>query len=258
VDEDGGVVVGRNRNFVGGDVFCGRERFDVAAGFMSNRNDGGEVGAKFGNLLAGDPLDEVEPMGADVGDGAEFAAEFGFEAPVPVGGIGEPVLQKTAVDQAGFADGARIDQRFGLNAEWIVAKVVGDAIDAVRFFGKGNELSGFALVHGQRLFTHDVLACAQERGGLAEVDVVGRADVDGSDFRIGRDFFNTGVCAFEAERLGGGGAAIAGTDESAFDADGDAAEGFDVGLADKSGSDDGSDVVHLREAPVNERKKERV
>jgi hypothetical protein len=249
MNEDGGVVVGFDRDFVGGDILGGGEGLDVAARLVTHGNDRREVGAKFGDFLAGDPLNEIEPVRADVGDGAEFATEFGFEAPVPVGGIGEPVLQKAAVDEADLADGTGVDERFGLNAKRIVAKIVRDAVDTIGFFGKGDELSGFARVHGQRLFAHDVFAGADQRGGLAEMDVVGRANVDGGDFGVGRDFFDAGVGAFEPEGFGGGGTAIAGTDEGAFDANRDAAKGFDVGFADESGSDDGGDVVHGKNSP---------
>src|SRR5262245_59810186 len=133
--EDRGVVVGFDGYFVGGDILCGSEGFDMAAWLVAHGNDGGEVGAEFGDFFAGDPLDQVKPMSADVGNGAEYAAEFGFETPVPIGGICEPVLQKAAVDEADFADGAGIDQCLGLNAERIVAKVVRDAINTIGFFG---------------------------------------------------------------------------------------------------------------------------
>jgi hypothetical protein len=73
--------------------------------------------------------------------------------------------------------------------------------------------------------------------------------MDCGDFRIGGDFFDAGVRTFEAEGFGGSGAAVAGTDESAFDANRDAAKGFYVGFAYESGSDDGGDVVHEK-APL--------
>ena len=39
------------------------------------------------------------------------------------------------MDEADFANGAGVDKRFGLNAERVVAKIVGDAVDAIGFLG---------------------------------------------------------------------------------------------------------------------------
>jgi len=245
MNEDGGIVIGFDGDFIGGDVFGGRERFDVAAWLVADGNDGSEISAEFGDFLSGNPLNKIEPVGADVGDGAKFAAEFGFKAPVPIGGIGKPVLQEAAVDEADFADGARSNKGFGLNAERVVAEVVGDATDAIGLFGERHELRGFARVHGERLFAHNVFTSAEKSRGLREMNVVGRADVDCGDFGVGGDFVDAGVGVFEAESFRGSGAAAAGTDQRALDANRDAAKGFDVGFTDESGSDDGGDLIHV-------------
>lgn len=73
---------------------------------MPDGNDGGKVSADFDDFAPGNPHHEVEPMRANVGDGAEFASQFGFEPPVPVGGEEKPILEKTSVDDARLADGA--------------------------------------------------------------------------------------------------------------------------------------------------------
>src|SRR5579862_4640465 len=247
MDQDRGVIVGLDGDFVGGDILGGGERFHVATRLVADRNHGGEIGAEFRDFFPGDPLNQIQPVRANVGDGAQLPAQLGLQTPVPVGGIREPVLQEAAMDEADFANGAGSDQRFGLNAQRIVTEIVGHAADAVGFLGQRDELRGFARVHGQRLFAQDVLAGAEEFGGLFKVDVVGRADMHGGDFGIGGNFFDAGVGAFKAEGFGGGGTAIAGADLCAFDADGNATERFDVGFADESGSDNGGYVVHVRE-----------
>ena len=109
------------------------ESFDASAGAFSHWNYGCEVGAKFGDLLAGDPSQQIEPVGADVGDHAHVAAEFGLQAPVPVRGIEQPVLQKAAVYQPRLADCALLYQCAGLMAERVIAQIVGDRADSVRF-----------------------------------------------------------------------------------------------------------------------------
>ena len=80
-------------------------------GFMANRNYRRQIRAKLFHFLAGDPLNQIQPVRADVGDRAQFAAKFGFQPPVPVGRIREPVLQESAVDQLHLPDRARFDQR---------------------------------------------------------------------------------------------------------------------------------------------------
>src|SRR5262249_31422756 len=118
-------------------------------------------GADFGDFAAGGPGDEIEPVRADVGNGAEFPAEPRVEAPVPVVGAKQPVLKKAAVDEARFADLARGDARAHFLAERVVAKVVGDGADLVRFTCKVDKDSRFAGIESKRLFAEHVLARAQ-------------------------------------------------------------------------------------------------
>ena len=73
------------------------------------REDGRGLGAERGDPVAGDELDEVAPVRADVGEGARRAAEVGVDPPVVVVGRGEPVLQVAAVDQADRAERAGAD-----------------------------------------------------------------------------------------------------------------------------------------------------
>ncbi len=132
IQKDRSVVVGGDFEVVGcaGGLL---KSFHASARAFSHGNYSREVGAEFGDLLAGDPGEQVEPVGADVGDHAHVAAEFGLQAPVPVGGIEQPVLQEAAVNQARLADCTLLHQRAGLMAERVVAQVVGDGADSVRF-----------------------------------------------------------------------------------------------------------------------------
>ena len=58
----------------------------------AHRMDGEEVGEHLGDATAGDPAGQVEPVRADVGDGAQRPAELRIETPVPVGRLVQPVL----------------------------------------------------------------------------------------------------------------------------------------------------------------------
>ena len=77
----------------------GRERRGVAAvGALGD--DGRGLRAHRRDPLAGDELDEVAPVRADVGERARRAALRRVDPPVVVVGRGEPVLQVAAVDEA--------------------------------------------------------------------------------------------------------------------------------------------------------------
>src|SRR5262249_39052463 len=199
MDEDAGVIVGGDGDFVVR-AFAGFGKgFDAAARFAANGNDRGEIRANLRDALAGDEHGEVHPVCADVGNGAKVAAEVGFEAPVPVRGKEEPILMKLPVDERGAADGSGGDESPRLLAERIVAKVVRDAADFSGFFLDGAQHGGFARIHGERLFAEYVFAGAKKRAGLFEVNVIRRTDVNAGDFFVGGEFGEGRVGAFEAE-----------------------------------------------------------
>ena len=93
----------------------------------------------------------------------------------------EPILQKTTVRSVRRADLAFLYQPARFLAERVVAQVVGDAADAIRFARELYKHFGFARIHGQRLFAQDMFSCAEQFAGLLEVNVIGRADMDGGD-----------------------------------------------------------------------------
>ena len=109
------------------------EGFYATFGATARGKDGGEVGAKFGDFAVGQPSDQIEPMRADVGNRAEFTAEFCFEAPIPVRRKQQPVLQETAVNKFDLADDAFADEHARFLAQRVIAKVVGNGADAAGF-----------------------------------------------------------------------------------------------------------------------------
>ena len=58
------------------------------------------AGGQGADPLSGHELDQVAPVGPDVGEGARGAAQSGVDAPVVVVGAEQPVLQVAAVDQS--------------------------------------------------------------------------------------------------------------------------------------------------------------
>ena len=78
------------------------------------------------HLQAGDRRDQVHPVGADVGDGAQLAALLHQNAPVVVGVVVEPVLGVAAVDVVDFAHVAAAHHVAGFEVERVEADVVAD------------------------------------------------------------------------------------------------------------------------------------
>ena len=75
-------------------------------GLVADRDERGQVGHDRLDAPAGQERRQVEPVGADVADGAEGAAALRLEPPVPVGVEQQPVLEVVAGDQADVADPA--------------------------------------------------------------------------------------------------------------------------------------------------------
>src|SRR6266702_3522966 len=115
--EHGGVIVGLDGNWIGVARISLLESFDAAAGLLPDGHHGNQIGAELCHFAAGNPSDKVKPVGADVGNGAQLAAEFRVKTPVPVAGIKEPVLQKAAMDQFGPTDGALLNESASFLAE---------------------------------------------------------------------------------------------------------------------------------------------
>ena len=85
-----------------------------------------------GDALAGDERHQVEPVRADVADGAQRAAALGLEPPVPVALEEQPVLEVAAGDEADVAELAAGDDLVRVLVERVVADVEVDRVDETR------------------------------------------------------------------------------------------------------------------------------
>ena len=178
MEQDRRVVVRFDRYgvHIGGIGFL--ESFHTAARPLADRDDGDQISAKLRYLAAGNPGNQIQPMGADVGDGAELPTEFGVEAPIPISGVKQPVLQEAAMHKPGLADGAFFDEGASFLTKRVVTQVVGNAANFLRLPDQGDEEFGLSRIHGQWLFTEDVFTRAKETTGLIEVEIVWGAEVD--------------------------------------------------------------------------------
>src|SRR5687767_6941788 len=61
--------------------------------FLANRMEGFEIGIHFFDTQTSDKSKQVQPVRADVADGAQCASEIWFEPPVPIGGEEQPILE---------------------------------------------------------------------------------------------------------------------------------------------------------------------
>ena len=184
-DEQVREVLGRHRHVLAFGVGGGGERLDGARRAAANRDRGGEIGQQLGHGQARDELHQIEPVGADVGDGPQLAALVRLEPPVPVRGEEEPVLEVAAVDVPDLADAAVREERPGLLALRVEADVEVRAVDEAAALGELEELGRLRRGHRQRLLTDDVLARRQAGLQLRVVQHVGRGHVHHIDRRIG-------------------------------------------------------------------------
>ncbi len=131
--------------------------------------------------MAGDELQQVAPVHADVGEGAGRSAQGGVDAPVVVLRAGQPVLQVGAVQQPHRAGRAVGDPGPGLPHRGVEAVDERDGGHHARGGGQRGELGGVGRVGGQRLLADHVHPGGEGCPHEAGVGGVGGADVDDVD-----------------------------------------------------------------------------
>jgi len=239
LEEDAGEVFGIDRVGCHGGGVGGGEGFDFACGAETGFVEGFEGGEDARGFGSEDEGDGVDPMGADVADGAEFTAFAGEEAPVVVGFLEEPVLEEVALDVDDAAEVAALDHGAHLEDGWEEAAHVIDGEDAVGGGGGFDDFGGVAAVHAEGFFADDVFTGFEGGDGLLDVLIVRRGDVDDIDFRAGDEGFVVVVAEDVGDApLGGGGGGAGGGTADGGDLDAEAIEGFDVDWADEAGADD--------------------
>ena len=98
-------------------------------GSWRTRDEGREVGHHRHDPVAGHERHQVEPVRADVADGAERAAAIRLQPPVPVTGEEEPVLEVAAGHQPDLAERSGRDDVAGVLVQRVVADVEVDRVD---------------------------------------------------------------------------------------------------------------------------------
>src|SRR5438445_11902287 len=177
MQKDGSVIVGCDFEIVG--LTCTRLKcLYPAAWTFSNWNYGGQIAADFCDLLARNPGKQIQPVGPDIRDCAQFAPQFRLQAPVPVRRIKQPILQETAVDQSRLANDSSLYDRASLLTQWVITQVVGDGTDQVPLARQINQRLALPGIQGERLLAHDVLARFHHGVRLIVMQVVGGAEVN--------------------------------------------------------------------------------
>ena len=168
----------------GGSLAGAFERVPTAGGALGMRDRGARREAS--DAFAGDELDEIAPVGADVGEGPGGAAQSGVDPPVVVIGRKQPVLQIPPVDEGDGARRSGGDPGPCLPHGRVVPVDERHRQHAAALARSSRELTGTLLVKRDRLLAENVLAGTKGGERVGDVQMVGRADMDDVD-RIGLD-----------------------------------------------------------------------
>src|SRR5271154_1809004 len=211
---------------------------------MARGQNSRQVRAKLRNLAVGEPSNQIEPMRADVRDGAQLTAEFCFQAPVPVGGKQQPVLKKAPVNELYLPDGAFLNQHARFLAQGIVAEVVGDGADEAGFLQKRDERGRFPRIEREGFFAKNVFARAKQLAGFLKMEMIWRAEMNNLHRRIGGKFIERVVGARKMERFGRRFGSIGGAAKGSLDGNAKPAKGLKVRPSHKSQANDCGVQLH--------------
>ncbi len=193
------------------------ERLDRAGRLHPGVDERGQVGHDRGDALAGHEGHQVHPVRPDVADRPQRAAAARLEAPVPVTGEEQPVLEVAPRDEPDIAQRPGRDRVAGMLIERVAADVEVGRVDQAGPRRQGDQLGRLGRGHGQRLLAHDVPPGLQDRPGLGQVQVVGRGDVDDLDALVGQQLVQVGVGPGDAQRVGPRRATFRGAAQHAVD-----------------------------------------
>ena len=192
---DSAIVIGGDVDGFGGLLGIGLagKGLDFTQGAFADGMEDSQIGEDVFDIAAGDVLDEVNPVSADVGNGPELALFLGQNPPVVVGIVEEPVLLVTAEDGMQVTQLPGFDPLLGFKVNGVEADVVVHSGGKTLFFGKAYEFSGFLGGHGQRFFAEDVFASIKGFYGLLKVESIGGCDMDGIDIGVVDEVFVGGI-----------------------------------------------------------------
>ena len=203
---------------------------------MADGHEGMQVGEHLGDAETGHEANEIQPVRADVGDGAQPPGRCGVDPPVPVGVEQEPVLEVATADETRRAEVAAGHHGPSLVEHGVEAHVEADRVDDAGRLGGADHGQTLVGGEGERFFADDVLARGDQPGDLLGVEVVGARHVDDVDALVGTKgvevVVDVGVLPGGAGRLGVPG-------EDAAQRDADAPQRVHVHRGDEAGADDG-------------------
>jgi hypothetical protein len=229
------------------------EGLDRAGGFLAFGQEGREFGHHRLRLQPGDEARQVHPMGADIAHGPERAAHLRFQPPVPVGGLGQPVLVVVAGDETDIAKLPRPHHAMRLLVQRVEADVVADGGEFARRLRDLHHLGGLFRRHRQRFLADHVLAGGEDGLHLLVMGVVGRRDMDHVDTVIGQQVVERGIGMGHPDLGGPRGAALGGGAEDAPHLHAQPPERLHMYRADEARADHrGADCSEIRHAPPSD------
>ena len=180
MEEDGTVILRLHGDFLiilGAQGHTGVGSHGLEGLFASLVEDT-EVGKHLHRLQSRDGLHHVDPVGADVTEGAALTAENRVKTPAEVGVEIHPVLQVAAVDGVDLAHLAALHHGAALHHLGIPAAVEVDGVDDVVLLGVAAQLLGLLHGSGQGLLANHGDAPLHGVHRHFIMGVVGGADVD--------------------------------------------------------------------------------
>ena len=217
----------------------GGERLHRLDGLPADRNDRGQIGQHGFDPQAGHERREIEPVGTDVGDGAQRAPIFRLEPPVPVRVVEQPILEVAAGHESNVADTAATDQLRYVLIYGVEADVEVDGVDEAARRCELDQLGRLRRGQRKRLLADDIPAGREDLLGLGIVQIVGRRDVDHANAVIAQEVVERGVGGGNAHLLRSGSAERRRGFEQSDDVDSDSPEGLDVDRADETAANHG-------------------
>jgi hypothetical protein len=232
-EEDVGEILARDRGLLPRDIGAAGEGLHLPRRALADGQHGREVREHLDDPPAGDELRRVEPVRADVADGAKLSCALGLEPPVPVGRQGKPVLQEAAVNVPDLPQLAGVYPRTRLPDQRIEAKVEVRAVDEAGALCQLQELGGLGGREGKRLLADHVLAGLERLLRLRVMQVVRSGQMDDVDALVGEHRF---VRVVGGDR-GGRARPLRCRADDAEDLDPEPPQGVGVHSADEAGTD---------------------
>lgn len=170
-----------------------RKRFRSTRRSGASREDGLQIGADGDDTLTGDRLDQVQPVGPDIGDGSKSTSLALEDSPIEVGRLMQPILNIASSDVKKVTQFPSPDLLSSLDAKRVEADIVVHTGFQAGFVGMFHEQGAFPRVHRQWLFAENMFSRLEGFDGLLEMESIRAGDMHHIDRGVLEQFLITGI-----------------------------------------------------------------